>query len=136
MERAIPTIWNASELYPGLPTFVETAAPERVAPRRMRKFFAARADVLAASDSSGLPPLVQFVMRGIAGCRTRLKSNAADAASLRLIGRLTLGGKKSLSLVEADGVRFLIGGSLDSVTVIVPVGGVANAQPAQSVLQP
>lgn len=136
MERTISPTWNASELYPGLPGFVQIAGPEQVAPRRVRKFFAARADVLAASDSSGLPPLVQFVMRGIAGCRTRLKSNAADAASLRLVGRLTLGGKKSLALVEADGVRFLIGGGLDSVTVIVPVGGVANAQPAQSVPQP
>ena len=63
----------------------------------------------------------QFVLHAIAWCKGKLTSGASEPATLRLVSRLALGGKRSLSLVEADGVRFLVGGGADSVTIIVPV---------------
>ncbi|MEO6829410.1 MAG: flagellar biosynthetic protein FliO [Acidobacteriaceae bacterium] len=60
-------------------------------------------------------------MNTVAWCRARLSGGATEASPLRLIGQLPLGGKRSLALIEADGVRFLVGGSTDSVAIIVPV---------------
>jgi len=70
---------------------------------------------------SGMPPIVQFVLRAVAWCRTKWTAGASEAAPLRLVSQLALGGKRSLSLVEVGGVRFLVGGGAESVTIIVPV---------------
>jgi flagellar biogenesis protein FliO len=69
----------------------------------------------------GMPPIVQFVLGAVAWCRTKLTAGASAATPLRLVNQLALGGKRSLSLVEVDGVHFLVGGGAESVTVIVPV---------------
>ncbi len=90
-------------------------------PNCAARFAFRRADSLASESVSGLPPIAQFVLHAIAWCRTKLTAGAAEASPLRLIKQLPLGGKRSLSLVEADGVRFLVGGGPDSVTIIVPV---------------
>ena len=76
---------------------------------------------MASANPSGMPPVVQFVLHAIAWCRAKMAGTQSSASPLRLVSHLALGGKKSLALVEADGVRFLVGGGADSVTVIVPV---------------
>ncbi len=68
-----------------------------------------------------MPPVVHFVLHAITWCRVKLAGTASTASPLRVVSQLHLGGKKSLALVEADGVRFLIGGSADNVTIIVPI---------------
>ena len=90
-------------------------------PRRVLRSFSARASSIASSNPSAMPPVVQFAMQAIAWCRGKAKRDAGAVARLRLVSQLPLGGKRSLALVEADGLRFLVGGSADSVTAIVPV---------------
>lgn len=75
----------------------------------------------ASGNYSGMPPIAQFVLHAFAWCRTKWTAKTSDAAPLKLVSQLALGGKRSLSLVEADGLRFLVGGGTESVTIIVPV---------------
>jgi flagellar biogenesis protein FliO len=80
-----------------------------------------RVNTALAGTGSTMPPVAQFILNSIAWCRSKLFAGASGPAPLRLVSRLALGGRKSLSLVEVDGVRFLVGGGADSVTVIVPI---------------
>ena len=68
-----------------------------------------------------MPPLVQFVLHVAHWFRARCVPGAKTGTQLRLAGQLALGGKRHLSLVEAGGCRFLVGGGTDNVTVIVPI---------------
>lgn len=72
-----------------------------------------------------MPPLIQFVLQAAHWFRAKCVPGANPGTQLRLIGKLALGAKRHLSLVEAGGCRFLVGGGIDNVTVIVPI-------PAQS----
>ena len=117
----------------------EDAAVKKNLPQRTLLFFSARASAIASSNPSAMPPVVQFAMQAIAWCRGKAKRDAGAVARLRLVSQLPLGGKRSLALVEADGLRFLVGGSADSVTTIVPVcqsgaGTQRNAIDPQSLL--
>ena len=117
----------------------EDAAVKKNLPQRTLQFFSARASTIASSNPSAMPPVVQFAMQAIAWCRGKAKRDAGAVARLRLVSQLPLGGKRSLALVEADGLRFLVGGSADSVTAIVPVcqsgvGTRRNAVDPQSLL--
>lgn len=67
------------------------------------------------------PPLVQFIVRLGRWVKAKCHSGDTQAPHLRLVGQLTLGGKRHLSLVEVGGAQFLIGGGVEHVTVIVPV---------------
>ncbi len=67
------------------------------------------------------PPLWQFVVRLARWFKTRCHSGVAPSTQLRLVGQLALGAKRHLSLVEAGGVQFLVGGGAENITVIVPV---------------
>jgi len=116
----------------------ENAAAKKNLPPRTLRFFSTRASAIASSNPSAMPPVVQFAMQAIAWCRSKAKRDVG-AAPLRLVSQLSLGGKRSLALVEADGLRFLVGGSADSVTTIVPVcqsgvGTRRNAVDPQSLL--
>lgn len=68
-----------------------------------------------------MPPLVQFVLRAAHWFRAKCVPCAKPGTQLRLVGQLALGAKRHLSLVEADGYRFLVGGGTEHVTVIVPI---------------
>jgi flagellar biogenesis protein FliO len=94
----------------------------------VRAFLSAQVESIASGDASGMPPIVQFVMHSIAWCRAKFKGGTVEVSPLRLISQLPLGGKRSLALVETDGLRFLVGGSVDSVTVIVPVSRMVPQQ--------
>jgi len=67
------------------------------------------------------PPLVQFIVRAVQWFKVKCRSSATPTPQLRLVGQLALGAKRHLSLVEVDGVQFLVGGGVEHVTVIVPV---------------
>lgn len=67
------------------------------------------------------PPLVQFIMSLGRWLRARFGSGVSQTVQLRLVGQLGLGAKRHLSLVEVDGVQFLVGGGVEHVTVIVPI---------------
>ncbi len=70
---------------------------------------------------TSMPPLVQFVLHAAQWCRAKCVPGAKQGAQLRLVGQLTLGAKRHLSLVEVGGVQFLVGGGTEHVTVIVPI---------------
>ncbi|MFZ0515730.1 MAG: flagellar biosynthetic protein FliO [Acidobacteriaceae bacterium] len=67
------------------------------------------------------PPMMQFLVRVTRWIQSKCKSGVAQAPQLRLVGQLALGAKRHLSLVEVDGVQFLVGGGAEHITVIVPV---------------
>ncbi|HVC91225.1 MAG TPA: flagellar biosynthetic protein FliO [Acidobacteriaceae bacterium] len=69
----------------------------------------------------GMPPIVLFVLRAAQWFRAKCFSGAKQGAQLRLVGQLTLGAKRHLSLVEVGGLQFLVGGGTEHVTVIVPI---------------
>ena len=125
-DETSPT-WISGGLAPALQTATGSAAPNGVRSKRLRAFVSARVESIASGDASGMPPIVQFVMHSIAWCRAKLKGGTVEVSPLRLICQLPLGGKRSLALVEADGLHFLVGGSVDSVTVIVPVSRIEEA---------
>lgn len=68
-----------------------------------------------AVAQSGLAGWLLTVLRG-GRCLAR-----PDEARMKLLETLPLGGKKQLMLVSCDGERFLVGGSIESVSTIVPV---------------
>lgn len=125
MAQTLPETWISGGLNPALSATAGSAAPGKSLSKRAVQFFSSRVESIASSNPSGLPPIMQFVMHAIAWCRTKLKGGVSVASPLRLVSQLPLGGKRSLALIEADGLRFLIGGGADSVTVIVPVSGTA-----------
>ena len=128
MAQAISEIWTSGTLHPTQTAGAESAVREKDLPNRRSNSIFSRAGATSSADASGMPPIVQFVLHAIAWCRGKMAGMASSASPLRLVSHLALGGKKSLALVEADGVRFLVGGGADSVTVIVPV-----MQPASGV---
>ncbi len=122
--------WTSGGLTPALQTATGSTASDGVSSKRMRAFVSARVESIASSDASGMPPIVQFVLHSIAWCRAKFKGGTVEVSPLRLIGQLPLGGKRSLVLVEADGLHFLVGGGVDSVTVIVPVSRAVSQEEA------
>lgn len=68
-----------------------------------------------------MPPLVQFALHALHWFRAKCVPGTKQDAQLRLVGQLALGAKRHLSLVEAGGYRFLVGGGTEHVTVIVPI---------------
>lgn len=68
-----------------------------------------------------MPPIVQFALHAARWFKTKVVSGTKEGAQLRLVGQLALGAKRHLALVEVGGVRFLVGGGAEHVTVIVPV---------------
>jgi len=69
-------------------------------------------------------PLMALGQRGwrwlVARCAGGV--SAATRPDMRLVGHLALGGRKTITLVEVEGQRYLVGGGADSVTAIVAVG--------------
>lgn len=47
--------------------------------------------------------------------------SVAERPAMRTLSHLALGGRKTITLVEVDGLRYLIGGGADTVTAIVAV---------------
>ncbi len=121
MEQALPKTWTPRGLHSDPNAAAEPVASQTTTSRGVRAFFSARIESIAAGDPSGMPPVVQFAMHAIAWTRAKVKGATREVSPLRLVSQLPLGGKRSLSLVEADGLRFLVGGGADSVTIIVPV---------------
>jgi hypothetical protein len=113
MEHAMTETWTANVQNP--------AAPETSMRKRAAAFLFSRAEAVSAVNASGMPPVVQFLLHAMSWCRAKLAANTDANTPLRRVSQLSLGGKKSLTLVEADGVRFLVGGGTDNVTVIVPI---------------
>ena len=74
---------------------------------------AAQIPVLAAAER-----LAQRLASLGAGARAR-QTSARPAQ--KILTNLALGGRKSLTLVEIDGQRYLVGCGAESVTAIVPV---------------
>jgi flagellar biogenesis protein FliO len=131
-DETSPT-WTSGGLAPALQAATGSAAPNGVSSKRMRAFLSARVESIASGDTSGMPPIVQFVLHSIAWCRAKFKGGAVEVSPLRLIGQLPLGGKRSLALIEADGLHFLVGGSVDTVTVIVPVSRMVPQEEAADI---
>ena len=69
-------------------------------------------------------PLMALGQRGwrwlVARCAGGVPT--ATRPTMRLVGHLALGGRKTITLVEVEGQRYLVGGGADSVTAIVAVG--------------
>lgn len=130
MAQAMPEIWKSVELNTASAADIRSNAKSVVSKnaRRKRKFRSIflHADDIAVGSFSGMPPIAQFVLHAVAWCKAKLIAGASEPATLKLVSRLALGGKRSLSLIEADGVRFLVGGGVDSVTIIVPVTPAAS----------
>lgn len=78
-----------------------------------------------------MPPIVQFAIRTVRWCRAKCTAGRKEVAPLLLVGQLALGAKRHLSLVEVNGMQFLVGGGTDHVTVIVPVPAKADAKALQ-----
>lgn len=77
-----------------------------------------------------MPPAIQFGLRLANWFRTKCAPAEKEKAPLRMVGQLSLGGKRHLALVEVGDLRFLVGGGAENVTVIVPVAANANSQKA------
>ena len=78
---------------------------------------AAQIPVLAAAE--------RLAQRLVAlGAGTRGKESARP--SQKILTSLSLGGRRSLTLVEMDGQRYLVGCGAESVTTILPVPAGAN----------
>jgi flagellar biogenesis protein FliO len=54
-------------------------------------------------------------------------AHTAEHREMRLVETLSLGGKRQLMLVECGGVRYLVGGGLESVQTIVQASAQAAA---------
>lgn len=78
------------------------------------------------------PPVVQFVVHAAQWFKARCNPGAKQNPQLRLVGQLSLGAKRHLSLVEVGGMQFLVGGGVEHVTVIVPIPTVLNNKDARS----
>ncbi len=86
-----------------------------------------------------MPPIVQFVLRVAEWCKGKWTPAAKPATQLRLIGQLALGAKRHVSVVEVNGLQFLVGGGAEHVTVIVPLQPVSvpgSSVPAGTELLP
>ncbi len=125
MPDIMPETWIAGELNPALSAAAETVVPNRPLSKRAMKLLSFKVESIASGSSSTMPPIVQFAMHAVAWCRMKLKGGVSVCSPLRLVSQLPLGGKRSLSLIEVDGLRFLVGGGADSVTIIVPVSRTA-----------
>ncbi|MGC1781827.1 MAG: flagellar biosynthetic protein FliO [Acidobacteriaceae bacterium] len=77
--------------------------------------------------AEGLPPIVQAAIHLTQWFRSKCLTSRKENAQLRLVGQLALGAKRHISVVEVSGVRFLVGGGADNVTVIVPIATAAAA---------
>ncbi|HZC43666.1 MAG TPA: flagellar biosynthetic protein FliO [Acidobacteriaceae bacterium] len=75
------------------------------------------------------PPLVQFFVRMVRWLKTKYSSGVSQTPPLHVVGQISLGAKRHLSLVEVGGVQFLVGGGVEHVTVIVPV---STSDPGQT----
>jgi hypothetical protein len=78
---------------------------------------AAQIPVLAAAER-----LAQRMVALGAGVR----SKGAPRPSQKILTSLSLGGRRSLTLVEMDGQRYLVGCGAESVTTILPVSAGAS----------
>ena len=70
-------------------------------------------------------------LHGLAGwiwemLRSRRSLRDMQRKQMRLLETLPLGGKRQLMLVRCGEEMFLVGGSVESVTTIVPVRGAAS----------
>lgn len=108
-----------------------TPWPARGKQGRWRAFFRGRT---CPSDRPTLSiveqaPLAAFLVHGWRWLLGRFQGKAPRGAreTMRLVAHLALGGRRSLVLVEVEGQRYLIGGSMDTVTAIVPLA--ANTAP-------
>ena len=99
-------------LFPAETTASGTQAEAGKLRQRIRSA-AAQIPVLAAAER-----LAQRLASLGAGARAR-QTSARPAQ--KILTNLALGGRKSLTLVEIDGQRYLVGCGAESVTAIVPV---------------
>lgn len=75
-------------------------------------------------------------VQGLAGWAIGLMKNRrylreAPQRQMRLEETLSLGGKRQLLLISCAGERFLVGGSLDRVEVIVPLRAAQSCETAK-----
>lgn len=80
-------------------------------------------------------------VQGLAGWAIGLMKNRrylreAPQRQMRLEETLSLGGKRQLLLVSCAGERFLVGGSLESVEVIVPLRAAQSLELTKDVDSP
>lgn len=80
----------------------------------------ATAPAMAVLMQSPLIAFLLFVWRSVAGRLRRIQAVPARP-SMQVIGYLSLGGRRTLALVEIEGQQYLIGGSADQVSTIVAV---------------
>jgi len=59
---------------------------------------------------------------------THLRSQERPRRHMRLVENLAVGGKRTVSLVECDGRRFLLGGSADAVHCIASLDSPLEVQ--------
>lgn len=115
---------------------MEQKMPNQIALRRATGAWFPQLETELPAGTSKLPPIAEFILRAVAWCRGRLAGSAAAERPLRLVSQLALGGKRSVSLIEVDGIRFLVGGGAETVTIIVPIPGSPSAgQPNHAVVR-
>ncbi len=68
-------------------------------------------------------PLIAAALQGWQWLVTRCKGGAPATArpTLRVLSQLPLGGRKTLTLIDLEGQRYLVGGGSDSVTAILAI---------------
>lgn len=71
--------------------------------------------------TDSMPPIVQFVLSAVRWFQAKCAPCAKPGTPLRLVAQLSLGAKRHISVVEVEGMRFLVGGGTENVTVIVPI---------------
>lgn len=103
-----------------IPEFPSSAALSPVAPTgRGDRHMAEARGFWPAEDR--LPTVVRFALQVGRWIRSRCIAKTDKPAPLRMIGQMSLGGKRHLALVEVEGTRFLVGGGSENVTAIVAV---------------
>ncbi len=113
---------NATHLLDRPQAGLEESAPEVLESTEVSKFSVAPKStgtqtVLAQS------PLIAAALQGWQWLVARCKGGAPAAArpTLRVLSQLPLGGRKTLTLIDLEGQRYLVGGGSDSVTAILAI---------------
>ena len=74
-------------------------------------------------------PLIAAALQGWQWLVARCKGGAPTQTrpTLRVLSQLPLGGRKTLTLIDLEGQRYLVGGGSDSVTAILAIQSEGDA---------
>ena len=103
----------------------DTANPDTANPLEPAKTLSS-AEALQSSGAQTVlaqSPLIAAALQGWQWLVARCKGGAPAAArpTLRVLSQLALGGRKTLTLIDLEGQRYLVGGGSDSVTAILAI---------------